>query len=144
MSTRTVDLSQIGILAEVIVRGGNAEQGDARDVLKRAYVRTDDLYPDVRGLSTIFRPHAGLDDLAHDNQLPNAQLSWSFIGELSRALGSVGYELRLYVTPAPELPDHHTLAVLRNGQVEQRLQDEAANALLRVMRVVENPYRRSR
>jgi len=136
-----VDLSQTSILVEVIVRGGNARQHDARTIMQNAYQRPDELYPDVTGLSTLFHPHASLDDLAREGQMPNAQLSWSLLGELISELAAVGYGLQLYITPTPELRDHHTLAVLRNGVVEPSLSDDAADALLRALRVVDNPYR---
>ena len=41
MSTSNVDLSQVSILAEIILRGGDASQSDARRILQRAYVRLD-------------------------------------------------------------------------------------------------------
>src|SRR5579862_6165539 len=137
MRTPTVDLSQTSILAEVIVRGGNANQHDARTVLQHAYERPDELYPDVTGLSTLFRPQATLDELAREGQLPNAQLSWSLLGDLLREVAAVGYRLCLYRTPTPELQDHHTLAILRNGAVEPTLPDDAADALLRALRVID-------
>jgi hypothetical protein len=59
-------------------------------------------------------------------------------------LATVGYELVLFIMPAPELrlPDHLSLAIARAGTIEPTLPDEAADALLCGLTVVDNPYRR--
>ena len=62
------------------------------------------------------------------------------MGEVTHELALVGYELVLFVTPTPELPDHHALAIAKGGQVQATLSDDAASALLRAMRVIDNPY----
>jgi len=59
-------------------------------------------------------------------------------------LVTVGCELVLYVTPVAGYPDHHTLVVVRSGMIDVTLRDEALDALIRVMTVVDNPYQQKR
>lgn len=52
MATPTVDLQQVGILQEIILRAGDARAPDARAKLQEAYARLDELnYPDATGIS---------------------------------------------------------------------------------------------
>jgi hypothetical protein len=51
------------------------------------------------------------------------------------------YEIVLFVTPSRRLPDHHTLAVAVGGTTLPTLPDAAADALIRALIVVDNPYR---
>jgi hypothetical protein len=48
--------------------------------------------------------------------------------------------LVLYVTPVAGYPDHHTLVVARVGVLELTLRDDALDALIRAMTVVDNPW----
>lgn len=144
MATSTVDLRQVSVLTEIIVRAGNARQSDARQILQKAYVAVDATYPDTIGISALFRPGATLDELAREGAFRNAKISYSIVGRILAELTAVGYELVLYVTPTPALPDHHALAVAQSaggGQVLLHLPDDAAEALLRALDTVDNPYR---
>jgi hypothetical protein len=140
MATPTVDLRRVSVLQEIVVRAGNTGAPDARKVLKDKY-EGDRVYPDVVGLSTIFREGASLDELARAAHFPHPKISWSVVGRLIAELGADGYEPVLFVIPTAVLADHHTLAVARGGVVEQSLSDAAANALIRAMRVEDNPYK---
>jgi hypothetical protein len=139
MASPTVDLRRVSVLQEIVVRGGNAKAPNARATLQGKYERDDD-YPDVIGLSTVFREGASLDQLARAAQFPHSRISWSVIGRLIAELGAVGCEPVLFMTPTPDLPDHHTLAVAVGGIVEPSLSDMAADALIRAMQVDDNPY----
>lgn len=141
MATPTVDLQQVSALTEIVVRAGNARQPDARLILQKAYLAVDAAYPDTIGVSTLFRPGATLDELAREGSFPNAKLSFAIIGRIIAELTAVGYELMLYVTPTAVLPAHHSLAVARGGTVLLQLPDDAGDALLRALDVVDNPYR---
>lgn len=140
MATPTVNLRQVSVLAEIIVRAGNARQSDARQILQKAYMAVDATYPDTIGISTLFSPGATLDELAREGSFRNAKISYSIIGRILAELSTAGYELVLYVTPTPALPDHHALAVARGGQVLLHLPDDAGEALLRALDTVDNPY----
>lgn len=141
MATPTVDLGRVSVLQEIVVRAGNVKASGARVILQARYER-DDAYPDVVGLSTVFREGASLDELAHAAQFPHPRISWSVVGRLIAELTAAGYEPFLYVTPTSDLADHHTLAVARvgTGIVEQALPAVAADALIRAMDVDDNPY----
>ncbi|HLY29419.1 MAG TPA: hypothetical protein VKQ36_00195, partial [Ktedonobacterales bacterium] len=84
------------------------------------------------------------DDLAREGSFRHAKLGHALVRQLIQALAQVGYDLILFVTPHPELPiplpDHHSLAVARNGQVEPKLADVAADALLHALTMMDNPY----
>lgn len=147
MPTPVVDLIAINPLVEILVRGGDALARDARYILQQAYIRVDRVrYPDAPGVSCLFRAGATLDELAHEGQFPNAKLSYAGVGALQQELLQVGYDLVLFVTPDPDtpLPDHHSLAVAKDGQVVWSLPGEAADALIRVLIVVDNAYRTPR
>jgi hypothetical protein len=47
----------------------------------------------------------------------------------------------MYITPDSILPDHHSLAVAQHGIVQATLPDDAADALIHSLNVVDNPYR---
>jgi hypothetical protein len=142
MTTPNVDLSAINPLAEIIVRGGDASAPNARRVMKSAYIRVDPAYPDAVGLSSLFRVGATLDELAREGSFPHQKLSFSIVGmgKIMQELAAGGFELVLFVTPTPTFPDHHSLAVAKNGNVQPTLADDAADALIRAMTVVDNPY----
>lgn len=141
MPTPTVDLRQVGGLSEIVVRGGDIAHTAARSGLKVQYARPNVHYPDVRaGLSCLFRPGASLDELAREGAYRNPKLSVALAQRLISELATVGSELVLYVTPVTGYPDHHTLAVARGGVIEVTLRDEALDALIRAMIVVDNPY----
>ena len=141
MITSTVDLGQVSVLTEIVVRAGNARQPDARHILQKAYLAVDAAYPDTIGISTLFRPGATLDELAREGSFPNAKISYSIVGRIVAELVAIGYEPVLYVTPTAVMPDHHSLAVARRGQMLPQLPDDASDALLRALDTVDNPYR---
>lgn len=142
MATSTVDLGRVSVLQEILVRAGNVKAPGARTTLQARY-EPDRVFPNVVGLSTVFREGASLDDLARAAQFPHPRISWSVVGRIIEELRLVGYELVLFVTPTALLTDHHTLAVARagTGVVEQSLPDAAADALIRALHVDDNPYR---
>ena len=140
MATPRVDLSAIHPLVEIIVRGGDASAATARKVMKGAYIRVDPAYPDAVGLSSLFRVGATLDELAREGSFPHQKLSFSVVGKIVQELAVVRFELTLYVTPTTRFPDHHSVAVAQNGMVQPTLADKAADALIRAMTVVDNPY----
>ena len=55
-------------------------------------------------------------------------------------LVTVGCEFVLYITPVADYPDHRALVVARSGAVEVALRNDALDALIRAMAVVDNPY----
>jgi hypothetical protein len=144
MATPTVNLATINPLTEIVVRAGDAKTPEARKNLQDAYMRRDVLhYPDAPGISTLFRAGATLDELAREGSFPHRRISFSVVGKIIEELAAVGYQLVLFVTPAPELglPDHHSLSMARAGVIEPTLPDAAADALLRALTVIDNPYR---
>lgn len=142
MPTPTVDLRQVSVLSEIVVRGGNITHPAARDGVKVQYARPNVHYPDVRaGLSCLFRPGTSLDELAREGSYRNPKLSVAIVQRLMSELATIGCELVLYIiTPVAGYPDHHTLVVARSGAIEVTLRDDALDALLRAMTVVDNPY----
>ena len=140
MATPRVDLGAINTLAEIVVRGGDAHDPRARHALQRGY-QQHLTFPDVQGLSVVFREGASLDELARQAAYPNAKLSYSVMSRLRAELHAAGYDLVLYITPSRRLPDHHTLAVALGGSPLPVLPDAAADALIRALIVVDNPYR---
>lgn len=123
------------------MRAGDVSVAGARGSLQSAYTKRDPTYPDALGLSVLLRQGATLDEVAREGLFPHRKLSFSFIGPLVQTLAVVGYEPILYVTPTPDLPDHHSLAVGRNRVPDSILADAAADALIRASTVVDNPYR---
>jgi hypothetical protein len=75
-------------------------------------------YPDAVGISMLFREGATLDEVAREGSFPHKTISFSVIGKVIDVLAKAGYELVLYVTPTPKLPDHHSLAVAVQGVVQ--------------------------
>src|SRR5260370_28606257 len=145
MPTPAVELGQVSVLSEIVVRGGDIAHPAARNGLKVQYARSNVHYPDVRaGLSCLFRPGASLDELAREGSYRNPKLSVAIVQRLITELGTVGYELVLYIMPVAGYPDHHTLVVARSGMIEITLRDEVLNALNRSMTVVDNPYQQTR
>lgn len=139
----TVDLSRIDRQAEIIVRAGNAHIPQARSTFQTNYKVQDANHPDVIGLSVVFHPGDTYTGLAQRNSFRHQKLSFNTVGAIQQALGRAGFGLILYVTPdLPLLPDHHTLAVAINGLVRLELPDAAVDALIAVLMVVDNPYRR--
>lgn len=142
MPTPTVDLRQVSVLSEIVLRGGDFAHRAARQGLVDQYARPNVHYPDVRaGLSCLFRPGASLDELAREGTYPNAKLSVAIVRRLITELAAVTYEPVLFITPITGYPDHHTLAVARSGQVETALREDALDALIRATTIVDNPYR---
>jgi hypothetical protein len=73
MPTPTVDLRQVSVLSEIVLRGGDVTHPAARNGLKVRYARPNAHYPDVlAGLSGLFRPGASLDELAREGSYRNA------------------------------------------------------------------------
>jgi hypothetical protein len=139
VTTPRIDLDAINALAEIVVRGGNVHDPRAQHT-QRAYQQHMS-FPDVQGISVVFRERASLDELARAAQLPYPNLSYSVVSLLRGELRAVGFEMVLYITPSRRLPDHHTLAVAAGGLTLPNLPDAAADALIRTLIVVDNPYR---
>jgi len=148
LNARQVDLRGVNPLVEIIVRAGDVSVPGARKSLQDAYTQRDeDNYPDIIGMSVVFRPGATLDQLAQQSNFPHRKLSFSVIGRITEELERVGYEPLLFATSTSDLPHHHSLAVARVGammSVEPTLSDVAADALISALTVVDNPYRRSK
>jgi hypothetical protein len=142
MPTPTVDLRQISMLSEIVLRGGDFNHPRSRESLRMQYEQPNNYYLDLAaGLSCLFRPGASLDELAREGAYPNARLSVAIVERLINELATVGCELALYITPVPHFPDHHTLAIMRSGLLEKTLRDDV---LIRAMSIVSNPYRRAK
>lgn len=77
---------------------------------------------------------------------PHKKVSWAKLSDIIAALAGVGkgYALRLYSDLVQDLPDHHLLIVVENNQEQDTLLDEAAQALIRVMALEDNPHRVSK
>jgi hypothetical protein len=145
MSTPTVDLRQISMLTEIVLRGGDFTDPRSRESLRMQYEQPNNYYTDLAaGLSCLFRPGASLDELAREGSYPNARLSVAIVERLIDELAAVGCALTLYVTPILRFPDHHTLGVMHNGLLETTLRDEVLDALIHAMSIVSNPYRRTK
>jgi len=89
-----------------------------------------------------FRVGASLDELARTAAFPNRKIGYTTSGVLAQELATIGCVPVLFVTPTSLLPDHHTLAIARNGIIEPTLADDALDALIRALVVVNNPYQR--
>ena len=145
MPTPMVDLRQVSLLSEIVLRGGDFSNPRSRESLRIQYEQPNNYYTDLAaGLSCLFRPGASLDELAREGSYPNARLSVAIVERLINELATVRCELALYITPVPRFPDHPTLAVVRDGLVETTLRDEVLDALIRAMSIVSNPYRRAK
>lgn len=149
-----LDLNDLSVLAEVILRGGDLHDSsaDVRLILQNNYRVLSPQYG-VYGLSVLINAHAAqpatYDQLARRNPLFNRTLSVSVIGVVAAALRRAGYGMVLYVTPSHDLPDHHSVAVFDVGDaaqtVHRTLPDDAAKALISAFpAAVANPYPKPR
>jgi hypothetical protein len=68
----------------------------------------------------------------------------TILQRLNTELASASLGLALYVTPVPGYPDHHTLTVARSAVIEVTLGDDALEALIRAMTILDNPYQPKR
>lgn len=68
---------------------------------------------------TVRRWMAGMANAANmgirERSFPNATISYFIVGRILAEPAAVSYELMRYVTSAPALPDHHSLAVAQGG-----------------------------
>jgi hypothetical protein len=149
-----LDLTQLSVLAEIIIRGGDLHDAPAnvRRILQNNY-RVLSQHYGVYGLSVLVNANmaqpAAFDQLAQRNPIFNRKLSLSVIGSVAAELQHAGYGMILYATPSPDLPDHHSLAVFDLGDsariVHHTLPDPAADALISAFHlVVDNPYPKPR
>ena len=141
MATPIVDLATLNPLVEIVVRAGDATTASARTTLQTAYLARDPAYPDTIGMSTLFRIGATLDELAREGSFPRRKISFSVIGKIRTELQQDGFDLVFFITPTSTYPDHHALAVAQHQVVAMILADAAADALIRALTVVDNPYR---
>src|SRR5260370_15100497 len=112
MPTPAVELGQVSVLSEIVVRGGDIAHPAARNGLKVQYARSNVHYPDVRaGLSCLFRPGPTLEELAREGSYRNPKLSVAIVQRLLSELSTSDRELLLHVTPVVGDAYHHTLAV---------------------------------
>lgn len=145
MPDLTVDLRQVSVLSEIVLRGGDIVHPAARSGLKSQYGRANVHYPDVSaGLSCLFRPGASLDELAREGSYRNPKLSVAILQRVINELAMTGCELVLYITPVAGYPNHHTLVVAQSGVIDVALQDDVLDTLIRAMTVVDNPYQQRR
>lgn len=141
--TPKVDLDQVGLLSEIVLRGGNISDSRAQESARAQYKLPNGHYSDLRvGLSCLFRPGASFDELSHEGFYRNAQVSVTIVQQLIDELAIIGCEPVLYVTPVPQFADHHTLVFLRAGALELTLEQDVLDALARAMMIVKNPYQR--
>ncbi len=157
---QALDLTQVSTLAEIIIRGGDLHdpRANVRQILQNNYRVLSARYG-VYGLSVLLnatpQQSASYASLAQRNPLLNKKLSLSVVGVVRAKLKRSGYGIVIYVTPSPDLPDHHTLAVFDVnpdddlGQplsaVHHELPDTAADAIISAFtQVVNNPYPRPR
>lgn len=149
-----LDLGQLSVLAEIIIRGGDLHDAKAnvRQIMKNNYRVYSPRYG-VYGLSVLMNANpaqpATYDQLAQRNPIFNKKLSLSVVGTVTGALRRLGYGMMLYKTPAQDLPDHHTLAVFDLSDAAQtihhELQDPAVDALISAFApTVDNPYPKPR
>lgn len=88
----------------------------------------------------MFRQGVTLNELAQRAAFPNRKLSVSIAGVLIHELARAGHEMVLYITPSDEILDHHTLAVTKDGVLQDHLEEHVAHALIHAFLVVDNPY----
>jgi Mrp family chromosome partitioning ATPase len=140
MSVPTIDLSTLNPQVEVILRAGDIRQPNAREVLQRNYAAGNPDYPTVLGVSVLFAPGADVPLLVQRNIVPHKRVAHGTIQHILIELTTQGYDMVLYVTPdLPRLPDHHQLAVIKQGVVLVTLPDDAADALLKALHDDSNP-----
>jgi hypothetical protein len=146
MPTPRVDLTQVCLLSQLVLRAGNFGDPRAQQAAREQYQRMNTNYTDLKvGLSCLFRPGASFDDLAREGFFPNARLSAATIQQLVSELAIIECEPALYVTPViPRYPNHHTLVFFRSGMLELALQDDVLQALVRAMTIVSNPYQQQK
>ena len=130
--TPRVNVAAIHPNVEIVVRGGDAKDPNARRTLQRTYTAIDNRYPDAIGVSTLFRVGASLDELMREGRFPHPKIGHVLVGRIMSERAAIGYELGL--------PDHHSLAVALAGVVQQTLSDDAADTLLRALTVRDNLY----
>jgi hypothetical protein len=147
-----LDLSQVGLLTEIIVRGGDLRdtRNSQRQILQANYRQVGQEYT-IHGLSVFVssdpvHPQT-YQMLASRNRVFNKRLSISVIGAIKSALAQAGFGMILYVTPYPDLPDHHDLVVYRidptgnalSADLDE-LEDGAADAIIAaIIQVEDNP-----
>lgn len=150
----TLDLTQLSVLTELIIRGGDLHdvKANVRLILQNNY-RVYSLRYGVYGLSVLINANpaqpATYAQLAQRNPIFNKKLTLSVVGAVSGALHQAGFGMVLYVTPSIDLPDHHTLAVFdlsdATQTLHQTLPDAAVTALIRSFPpAVDNPYPKPR
>jgi hypothetical protein len=93
----SVDLTQVSILAEIVIRAGNIADSQNRQHTKAAYEPDDRYGNDVIGLSVIFHIGATLDALAKSASFPNSKLGYTTIGKLSQELTTINCTLILFI-----------------------------------------------
>lgn len=100
MPTQRVDLTQVSLLSQLVLRAGNISDPRAQFTAREQYQRTNTNYTDLKvGLSCLFRPGASFEDLAREGFLPNARLSAATIQQPVSELATIGCEPALYATP---------------------------------------------
>ena len=146
MPTPKVDVTQVSLHSQVILRAGNISDPRAQQAARVQYQRPNTNYTDLRvGLSCLFHPGASFDDLAREGFFPNAQLSVATIQQFMGELAAIGCEPALYMTPViPRYPNHHTLVFFHGGMLELTLQDDVLQALVRAMIIVRNPHQQQK
>lgn len=147
-----LDLTRVGLLAEIIVRGGDLKDrsNDQHAILRDNYRQVGQEYS-VHGLSVFVSSDPAhpktYQMLADANRVFNKRLSISVIGAVKNSLAAAGYGMTLYVTPYPNLPDHHDLVVCTidaagtptSADLDD-LEDAAADALIAaILHVEKNP-----
>jgi len=157
-----LDLTQVPMLAEIIIRGGDLHDASAnvKQILQNNYQVLSTRYG-IRGLSVLInattQQQASYNMLAQRNPIFNRKLSLSVIGAVKMALKHAGFGviIIIYVTPSHDLPDHHTLAVYDVDPLDEQdkplstvhrhLPDNAAKAIIIAFnQVVDNPYPKQR
>jgi hypothetical protein len=96
MATPMVDLSQVSMLTEIVLRGGDFTDPRSRASLRLQYGLPNANYAEfAAGVSCLFRPGASLDELAREGSYPNARLSVAVVERLVHELAVAGRELAL-------------------------------------------------
>ena len=143
-------MDQVGLLTEIIVRGGDLRdtRNNQRKILQDNYRQVGQEYT-IHGLSVFVSSDPAhpktYQMLANANRVFNKRLSISVIGAVKSALVGVGYGMSLYMTPYPNLPDHHDLVVYMidstgnptTSELDE-LENVAADAMLAAILYVED------
>lgn len=144
MPTPRVDVSQVSLHAEIVLRGGDLHDPRAQATAQQQYARPNDHYADLQvGLSCLFRPGASFEELTREGSYRNTYVSVTVIEQLRTELALIGCEPVLYITPVPQYPDHHTLVFVRADVLELTLEQDVLDALVRAMMKVKNPHKRT-